>query len=283
LKIELDKIGATYSLHLLGRIGGKESYSIEFYISENDPRCPYIQDLIIKYQFQVQTGMYYSEQDIASAEWLYANAGEYQYPQPEDGSYLQATYEISNYCMRCGMGATQNRPFRLKMDFKQRTNQFLGLHWVFDEIFIRPIAKSIIEDEGVTGIEYIHPVLDRTSEAVETVFQMKIKTTVRPGMITDDLNTVTCKENNEEWKFGGIRKGLEGYPFCGRVKYSYPRRDSIKFRRECFDRIPDIVRSHEYFGTGRAAHQLILVSRKFVDIVTKKKFRGLKFTPISLV
>ena len=44
-------------------------------MSENDPRFHYIQDLITKYKFYVQTGVRYIEQDIASAEWLYTNAG----------------------------------------------------------------------------------------------------------------------------------------------------------------------------------------------------------------
>jgi hypothetical protein len=117
LKAELDKIGAQYQIKVLGSVGGVETRSIEFTVGESDPLYPRIAELIEKHGFYVQTGVYYSQQDINEAELLMAQVGEFQYPQPED-TYIEATYDISAYCPYCGMGAVQNNAFRLRFDFK---------------------------------------------------------------------------------------------------------------------------------------------------------------------
>jgi hypothetical protein len=163
------------------------------------------------------------------------------------------------------VGKIQNNPFRLKRDFKQRTNQFLGLHFEFDIIFIRQPAKEILTKEGFTGIEYIHPLLASTKQPIETVFQMKIDTILQPGLI-------------QAWHNGG--KGYAICPFCESKKSLYPRRDAIRFDKGIFSNVPDIVQSYEHFGSG--ANRLVLVSKRFYNIVQKYKLKGLSFTPIIL-
>ena len=287
LKAELDKIGTHYEIKLLGSIGGIEKKSIEYWTTENDTLYPYIAKLIKKHKFYVQSGLYYSEDDINSAEWLWATAGEFQYPQPED-TYKEVTYDLSGYCQFCGIGKVQNNPFRLKTDFEQNGLHFLGLHWVFDEIFVRSEAKDILENNHLDGIEFIHPILGKNLKPLDSVYQMKINTVVNPGLLTGDLETVTCKEHNEEvvsLKKAGItiHKYLGQDKRCGRVKYHYPLTKMITFKRSTFCSSPDIVKSSEYFGSGAGANRLILVSQKFVGVVKRNNLCGLNFTPIKLV
>jgi hypothetical protein len=285
LRKELDKLGAAYKIEILGSIGGKESRSIEFTVSENDPLFPVISELIEKYDFYTQTGVYYSQQDIEAAEWVYATVGEYQYPQPED-EYRETTYDTSDYCARCGMGAVQVRPFQLKRDFKQKSSRFLGLHWVHDEVFVRPEVKAIFEKANISGVEFSHPVHVKSSEDIEGVYQIAIQTIAEPGLVTEGLSPVTCKVNNEESYVEGvgrIKNRLGDYPYCSRVKYHFPRTDTIKFRGDSLAGLPDIAKSHEYFGSGAAANRLILMRSRVVKLVKEYKLRGLKFIPIEVV
>lgn len=287
LRKELDKLGAPYNIKILGSIKGKESRSIEFIVSEKDPLFTVIAELIEKYDFYTQTGVYYSQQDIDAAEWVYATAGEYQYPQPEEGfGYRDATYDTSDDCARCGMGAIQVRPFRLKRDFKQKSSRFLGLHWVFDEVFVRPEVKTIFEKAHTSGVDFSHPVYHKSSDDIDSVYHMTIQTIAEPGLVTEGLSTVTCKVNNEESYIEGIgrvKNRLGDYPYCGRVKYPFPRTTNIKFHGDSLVGLPDIAKSHEYFGSGAGASRLILIQKRVVELVKEHKLRGLKFFPIELV
>jgi hypothetical protein len=163
----------------------------------------------------------------------------------------------------------------------------LGLHWVFDEIFVRPETKAILESENIRGVTFTRPLHHRKNQEIENLFQMHIETVATPGLVTERLSTVTCKENNEEnWlqeKYSKAPQLTEHHSFCGRVKYHHPTRDCIKFTRDTFLNVPDIVKSSEYFGSGAGAHKLVLVSRRFADTVAKHKLRGLKFKPIMLL
>lgn len=286
LKAELGKIGVPYLLKVHGSIGGVEKSSIEYTVSESDPLYPHFAELIEKYGFWVQTGVHFSEQDIDEAEWFYATVGEFQYPQPED-TYIETTYDISSYCPHCGMGRAQNKPFRLRSDFKQKTARFFGLHWVFDEVFVRPDVKRILEQSAVGDVRFLSPVHHRTGQPIEAVFQMMVGTIAEPGLITEGLPPVTCRENNEEGfpqrtlgETHGISGLLEDYGFCGRVKYHHPTRAVIAFARSSLEGLPDIVKSHEFFGSGAGAHRLILVRRGFVDLIKRHRLRGMGFTPI---
>lgn len=280
LKKELDRLGADYAIKNLGSIKSKSLFSIEFYINEIDPLFPKFNKFIKKHDLFVHAGVYFSEQEIENAEWMYATTGEFQYPQPED-KYKEVTYDITGYCWFCGMGYTQRNPFHLKGDFKQKRSHFLGLHWEFDVIFARPLVKRIFEKEGISGIGYIHPIHYRKKEAIDTVYQLQIKETAPKGMVIKDLQTVTCKKNNEEWKFRN-KKDVKRIKFCGRVKYHYPKRSPILFRKETFQNMPDIYYSHEYFGSGAGAHKLMIVSSKLRDVVLQNQLHGLRFTPIVL-
>jgi hypothetical protein len=289
LKAELDKMGVPYQVTVHGSIGGVELSSIEFTVGESDPLYPHFAELIKKFGFYVQSGVRFSEQEIDEAEWLAVRVGGFQYPQPED-TYMEATYDISSYCPHCGMGAVQNNPFRLKSDFRQNAARFLGLHWVFDEVFVRPEVKSMLEQSAIAGIGFLPPVHHRTGQPIETVYQMIVRTIAEPGLVTDGLQPVTCRDNNEEGfsqrtsgSAHGMSRRLEDYAFCGRVKYHYPTTTMLAFTRSSLEGLPDVAKSYEFIGSGAGAHRLILVTRRFVDLVKRCGVRGMQLTPIRVL
>jgi hypothetical protein len=254
-------------------------YVLEFFLYEDNPKFSLMKEVLQGFGLEAQIGTRYDKADIARANWFYIVVGEFQYPQPEDDfGYLRATFNLDHYCWHCGIGKSQNAPFRLKAMPKQLNNQFWGLHWEHDSIFIRSVAKRALELENIRGISFSNPVLHKKGLEVDDMWQMHIHTELGAGVDSYNLQTETCEyvdgiENDE-----GVSEKLIHY--CGRTKYNFPQRGGVTFYESCFQDAPDIVRSNEWFGSGGTAFQLPIVSRRLKQIVEKNKLKGLGFTPI---
>lgn len=207
-------------------------------------------------------------------------SGHFGYPQPED-DYQYSTYD-STYCDRCMIRGAQLIPFRFRSEPKARHSQFLQLNWLFDEFFVRVEVIPEIVAAGITGIEFGPALHHRSGRALESIQQMRIQSVLPAGLVTDGLQTVTCKPDNEEGPpsvgIGKLRYPPD-YPYCGRVKYHWPK--PLRFLRQVFASAPDVVKSFEWFGSGGAANRAILVSERFVETIEKHRWRGLKWTLVE--
>jgi hypothetical protein len=251
-------------------------YTIEFYVYENNPDFGLIKQEISKFLEPQVIGTEYEKADIKNAEWFIVNTGEYQYPQPEDDfGYLKATFNLDNYCKWCGIGKIQNAAYRLKTEPKQHNNQFWGLHWDFDAIFVRQEAKNILEREKIRGIHFSNPVLHKKNTPIEDFYQLHIDTVLSTGFDKYNTKTITCKLNNEE-----NCNTDPATKYCGRIKYHHPMIGGYLFDRNIFDNQYDIVETNEYFGSGGSANRLQIVSKTFKTIVENNKLKGLSFIPI---
>lgn len=251
-------------------------YTLEFFIYEDNPRFSIIKEKLRQFEIEPQIGTVYEKDDETNANWFYITLGGYQYPQPEDGfAYRQATFNLNNYCVNCGIGKYQNAPFRLRSMPRQHS-QFWGLHWEHDAIFVRKEARFLLESENVKGISFSRPVLDKNGQAVEDLWQMHIQTELGAGVDKYNLLIETCEyvEDKE------TPEGIKLVHYCGRMKYNFPIRGGITINESAFQNMPDIVRSHEWFGSGGTAFQLPIVSKRVKQIIEKNKLRGLAFTPI---
>jgi hypothetical protein len=257
-------------------------YVLEFFLYEDNPRFGTMKEALFGFDIEARIGTLYDKEDIAKANWFYVMVGEFQYPQPEDDfGYLRATFNLDHYCPNCGIGKSQNAPFRLKTIPKQPNSQFWGLHWEHDAIFIRAEAKRILESENIEGISFSKPVLHKNGLEVADMWQMHIHTELSAGLDSYNLQTETCEyadgEENEE--------GMAGMPvklihYCSRIKYNFPNRGPVTFDESCFQNAPEIVRSNEWFGSGGVAFHLPLVSKRLKQIIEKNKLKGLAFTPV---
>ncbi|PVD49317.1 hypothetical protein DC498_25660 [Terrimonas sp.] len=251
-------------------------YTIEFYLYEDNPDFDVIKREIGKFLEPQVIGTEYEKADIKNAEWYIVNTGEYQYPQPEDDfAYLKATFNLDDYCHLCGIGKLQNAAYRLKTTPKQPNNQFWGLHWDFDAIFVRQEAKNILDREGIKGIKFSNPVIHRTNVPIEGFYQLHIDTILSNGFDCYNTKTITCKINNEE----NLNTDKTSQ-CCGRIKFHHPMIGGYLFDKSIFDTKFDIVNCCEYFGSGGSANRLQIVSKKFKDIVDKNKLKGLSFIPV---
>lgn len=251
-------------------------YTIEFYLYEDNPDFGVIKNEISKFLVPQVIGTEYEKTDIKNAEWFVVNTGEYQYPQPEDDfGYLKATFNIDKYCHLCGIGKLQNAAYRLKTIPKQPNNQFWGLHWAFDVIFVRQEAKNILEREGINGIRFSNPVIHKTNVPIEGFYQLHIDAILSKGFDNYNTKIITCKINNEE----NLNTDMTS-KCCGRIKFHHPMIGGYLFDKSIFDTKFDIVNSGEYFGSGGSANRLQIVSKKFKDIVDRNKLKGLSFIPV---
>ena len=251
-------------------------YQIEFSLYEDNPQFNVIKQEISKFLETHFIGTEYEKTDIINAEWFIVNTGEYQYPQPEeDNGYLNATFNLDNYCLLCGIGKVQNAPYRLRTEPKQHNNQFWGLNREFEAIFVRQEAKHILEREKVKGIRFSNPILHKKNLPIDGFYQLHIDTILNIGFDSYNAKTITCKINNEE------NLNVDpGSLCCGRVKFHHPEIGGYLFNAGIFDKSLDIVESKEYFGSGGSANRLQVVSKRFKDIVEKNKLKGLSFIPI---
>lgn len=251
-------------------------YQIEFYLYEDNPDFSVIKQEIKKFLEPQVIGTEYEQVDINNAEWFIINTGEYQYPQPEeDFGYLKATFNLDNYCKLCDIGKTQNAPYRLKSEPKQFNNQFWGLHWAFEPIFVRQETKNILEKENVKNIRFSNPVLNKKNIPIDGFYQLHIDTILSNGFDNYNTKTITCKVNNEE--------NCNTDPTskcCGRIKFHHPMIGGYLFDRSIFDNNFDMTESAEYFGSGGSASRLQIVSKRVKSIVDRNKLKGLSFIPI---
>jgi hypothetical protein len=228
---------------------------------------------------------HFTKTELDGAEWLQLSAlGHHGYPQPEEG-YQEATYNVSDYCPTCGIGGVQSAPFRLRTEFEASHSQIVQLNWVFDEFFLREEARDDLRGAAITGIDYLAPMLHKNNRPSERVGQMVVQTGLPPALDPTGLQPVTCKPQNEEWD-PGQRLGPsepEGRRYCGRVKYQFTHNGPYRFESSAFAGAPDVVKSHEWFGSGSSAHRLVIVSQRFRQVVVTAKWRGVSFEPIELV
>jgi hypothetical protein len=258
-------------------------------ITEDNPVWPKVERFIARYDAIDQVSNIFTKREINTAEWLRVFAlGHHGYPQPgDDFGYVEATYDTDSqdYCPICHIGAVQNAPFRLRTEPKASHSQFLQLNWVFDELFVRREAREGLTATGITGIEFLTPVLNKRDQPSEQVDQMRIRTVLPAALDITGFQPVTCKPNNEESSPGKSPMSitLQDRPHCGRVKYHSMHRGLLKVVRGVFSEAPDVVKSNEWFGSGRAAFRFIVVSQRFRQVVTQAKWRGLGFEPIELI
>ncbi|WP_299675326.1 hypothetical protein [uncultured Dokdonia sp.] len=251
-------------------------YNIEFYLYEDNSDFIVLKKKLNEYLEPQVIGTEYDKEDEKNAEWFLIRTGEYQYPQPEKKFvYRESTFNLENYCKFCDIGKVQNNVYRLKSEPKQKQLQFWGLHWEFGAVFVRDVAKKLIEREGVRGVRFTQPVLHKENVKIKDFYQLHIDTVLDKGFNSYNTDTITCRYNNEE----GLNKSKENN-YCGRIKYHHPFIGGYCFDKNIFNSNFDIVETYEYFGGGGSAQKLQIVSKRFKNLIEKKKLKGLIFIPV---
>ncbi len=199
--------------------------------------------------------------ELKKARWLAVKpTWHHGYPKPDSNNgYRDITYNLREYCKKCGVGKTQKAPFRMSGEPKWGKKYILQLNWVFDEYFVKPdLWRAVFEPLGID----CWPVLCyRTGEELETVVQLKVDTVLEDPLDMMDHCLEVCSE-------------------CHRGKY-------LPFTRGMFPAMTSapkdthIVKSREWFGSGASANRAIIVSQEIAKPIREQKIKGVSFTPLS--
>lgn len=225
-----------------------------FEIAEDDPRWPEAQLLAAKCKITHFVRTEFSDLELESADVLCMVAtGNRGYPEPSKGlGYLESTYDVSEYCSKCGVGLRQVRPFQIGF-IPNLNRSILQLNWVFDEFFVDAnVWAAVFEPFGIG----CWPVLSsKTGNALESIVQLQISERAQLNIEPETLSL--CSR-------------------CGRTK------SAITFRgfapSPC--RAPaSIFRSNQYFGTDANAFSRIFVRSPVFEQIRRAGLRGIEFYP----
>ena len=223
-----------------------------------------------------------------TTNWYHITTGQFGYPQPEtDFGYKEKTYDTSNACLTCNIGLKQKNEFRFRTKPKANHSHFIGLNWVFDQIFVREEVRETFEALKISGVSFSQPVIHKTGQSIEGLYQLRVDNLIKDGLVTDNLISEVCELPKDQrlLKFlSATNSKLALGPFCGQIKYNFPRGDNpIKMQKEILADKGDFVRLGCYFGSGGSANQPILISERIKKLIDKEKWRGAFVKPIELV
>lgn len=177
------------------------------------------------------------------------------YPQPEN-DYEELTYELSKHCSKCGIGKNQVNSFRLKREPKWGRRSFFQVNWVFDELFVKKeIWEKLFKPYN---IDY-RVVLNKSGQReLQDVVQLKLEEVV--SLDTQEIEYDTC-------------------PSCKRKKYRHIMNNFYPPLTQQPNK--PIFKTKEYFGSGGAANQLIIIDSNFYGQLLDLNIKGLEFHPLK--
>jgi hypothetical protein len=194
----------------------------------------------------------FSKDEIAKAQWLELMPDWHQgFPQPkhDEFGYLEATYDLSGYCPRCGVGLRQKAPFQMEAEPKWGRNGILQLNWIFDEFFVTPaVWARVFEPHGVGS----RPVVSTKGTELKTVVQLAPTNEV--DVVTHGLAFKTCGS-------------------CGVIKYLPTTRGPFPALAGQPLRV-NMTKTRQYFGSGAAASKRVLISQNLARALADNNVRG---------
>lgn len=255
-KRQLDELGIKPST-VTAMPGGVDPF-LAFDIGEDDPKWPQVRSLLHRWghsEGHISTS--FTTKEVDSARWLEIGAWHHGYPQPDENifGYRQATYELSDWCEKCGIGMKQKAPFQMKGEPKWGRNAIMQLVWIYGELFVTPdLWNRVFKPAHVE----CRPVLNTKGAKLKTVVQLVVQTTA--SIITDGLAVERCER-------------------CERTKYLPVTRGPFPPLRET--RVGPMVRTAEYFGSGAQAEQHVLVSQDLARALAAGGVRGASLRPVA--
>lgn len=229
-----------------------------FVVDEANPHWPQIERIISYYHPVDIVSTKFTSSELVDAHSLQIKSTwHWGYPQPEH-DYLNKTYDLSDYCTQCGIGAKQNASFRLLGEPAWGDRSIVQINWVFDEFFVRRDAwEDVLLPLGIQS----RPVVDHHSGAV-------LSSVVQCDVETISENTLDLRDHP-----------FRHCPKCERRKY-------LPYTRGCFPKFVSgaqekpVVKSKEFFGDGAKAFRAVLILGNVYASMTNAQLRGCSFTPV---
>lgn len=253
------------------KIKYSDKYLLVFEISDS---APYFNDVInfmnAKLKDEPQIRCEYSKKELAEAKYLRIYLKRYSgYPQPEaidvKNSYVNYTFDITNFCTDCGSGLVQNDSFYLKKSFNIEKIRFGGVYWIYDTFFITTELRDWFIKEKFTGIEFIPVKNIRTKQTVDNIVQLKINAIFPEKLEFDTQEVINCKSCNTIKK---LKKNDSEI---------FAPKDILK------DLDKDFYLSKEFTGGGLLCCQYVLISNRVYKFFIDNKIKNICAEPIKFI
>lgn len=238
--------------------------SVSAQIEESNPAWSSMSRFIDKENILHSFETIFSEREILDAEWLrVVNVFEHGYPQPENG-WIKKPNNYGEFCASCGV-FKQTKPYYI---FKEPTlgkNKFMSLIWTGDSLFTVPEVIEALKNNQIKGIEVWEVMIHKSKQPARSIFQIFIPEITAPSLIDkESLANSTCSG-------------------CGVTKYEYHRYGKMFYKQNGIPQGVDIVRTHEWFGSGHLAYREILISNRLAKIIIENKWKGLRMKVVQLI
>jgi hypothetical protein len=229
-----------------------------FDVDEANVEWPALQQWIRRRRASDVSSTQFSREEIDGAEWLeIVPEWHHGYPQPKQDSFgfVEVTYDTTRYCRECGVGLAQKAPFQMRAEPKWGRRGVLQLNWVFDEFFVKPeVYAAVFEPMGVRSQ------LVTNTKGIELKSVVQLVVDEQAGVVTDCLPAETC-------------------PRCGVRKYLPVTRGT--FPALVSEPSGAMVKTTEYFGSGRSAHKRVLVAQSIARLLVQHDVRGASLRPVG--
>lgn len=176
----------------------------------------------------------------------------------EGGSseYYGTQYEIT--CPRCHFRTNLCSDILVDRKYLRRYKN-LDIGVLYPDVFVSERLKTLIEENGLTGVSFDHRVLDYKQREMEPFYALTVSNVLPPV-------------SSSTWFGSQI-----DFP-CGHNK-TYLRSD-LQYEREKLQGALDFNLTCEYVNNGR--HQVLVVSKEVRDLFKEFKIRE-HFTPVALL
>jgi hypothetical protein len=250
---------------------------VVFDIGEDQPNWPVVARWVARRNALDLVSTAFTGAEIAAAAWLELDADWHGgYPLPDNGDWHELTYDPADYCAVCGIGARQKAPFRLKQ-LRWGRRSIRQLNWVFDEFFVTPqLYEEEFAPRGI-GSREVH---DRKGVPLDDIVQLDVTETVD----VDTGGLVVDSQLGRSLRFmpGRLRQWLRPVRVCrvcGRPKYLPVVRGPAP--EPLAPPAAAMAKSAAWFGSGGAAHRLVLVSHELAGALAARQVRGASLRPAT--
>jgi hypothetical protein len=211
----------------------------------------------------------YTEHELISAPLLWISIN--RAPKGEGGPRYGTQYDLSGACDRCGCGAVQVSPLRLRpSDPPAKAAIFETLD---GEILVAEHIARAIQKEGISGVD-LRQAVSSTNGIMLPWFQ------ILPGSELPAMDPSTE---------GVVRS--DHCPKCACDGYFHRPPVVIRYKALETARLPDVLQTLEHFGNSvikepfelsHFATPLLIVKPRVYQLFKREKVRGIRAVPVDV-
>jgi hypothetical protein len=211
---------------------------------------------------------FFTDEERLSAEWcILRGTGPLRPLEPEGGNWGREYYQ--GRCPACGVGWRQVAPFHMAKEPRLGRNALASFSSAAFELFATNEVFATLERERIRGVDSWPVLVGKDEHPAASVKQLLVKTVAEPALANDlvedeHYRTYDCPRCSQKW-------------------HLFYSRGMLPLRRSALRSDVDFQMTEEWFGSGKAARQEILVSRRVVQLILKNKWKGAELSPVKTV